>query len=341
MTAIAPQETLNKVIGALMLGTLINCMLFMLEILEVHKYFRMYPKDPPVIKVAIAVCLLLDATCTFAQWACIYLYGVIHWGDLDYLGYQNLVIPVYIYTSGILGCIVQNYLISRYYKLTGRKIVCGALMFMTLAALVGSVWCATQLSIVTDYAHRSVAVTSAILWLASSAATDVSIASALVFQLRSAGARTAFKQTRSLINRLIFYTIQTGSFTTAIAICVLVTYLHDTNANVCVGFGFTLGRLYTLTMLFNLNNRSLMRDGKSTEGSSGQQQHTPNNDISLHGITIHRTAIVHIDDEERATSTHEVDNKRPSDYGPFNDYANSKTNVTNDLVVPPQLPVKA
>ncbi|KAJ7172763.1 hypothetical protein C8R43DRAFT_943837 [Mycena crocata] len=71
-------------------------------------------------------------------------------GTGHYLGYQNLVIPVYIYTSfgtlmsifwihsGIIGCIVQNYLLSRYYQLTRCPL------------LVGSVWCATQMVIVTD-----------------------------------------------------------------------------------------------------------------------------------------------------------------------------------------------
>ncbi|KAF7328125.1 hypothetical protein MVEN_02569500 [Mycena venus] len=322
MAPAAPLETLNKVIGALLLGAFANSMLYMLEILEVIKYFRRFPNDPKTLKCSIVVLLLLDSTCTFAQWACLYLYGVLHWGDLDYLGYQNLVIPIYIYTSGIIGFIVQNFLISRYFKLTKRWIVCAGLIFMTIAALVGSVWCATQLSIVTDYSHRNVAVNSAILWLVSSAATDTAIASALVIQLRSV--TSAFRETRSLIRRLIFHTIQTGSVTTAIAICVLVTYLNDTNANICVGFGFTLGRLYTLTMLFNLNNRQALKEGDS---HSGGLNHTPSNEISMHGITVHRTAIVHID-EEQAASHHEIDDKRTPEYGgPFDGYDKSTSEV--------------
>ncbi|KAJ7708894.1 hypothetical protein B0H17DRAFT_1174192 [Mycena rosella] len=324
MAPTAPLEQLNKVIGALMLGTFVNSMLYMLEILEVIKYYKGFPKDSKTIKACIFTLVLLDTTCTFAEWACIYLYGVLHWGDLSYLGYQNLVIPIYIYTSGIIGFIVQNFLISRYYKLTNRRAVCATLVLMSTAAEVGSVWCATQLSVVTDYTHRNVAVHSAILWLVSSAATDISIAAALVLQLHSV--TSAFRETRSLIRRLIFHTIQTGSFTTAIAICVLVTYLTDTNANICVGFGFTLGRLYTLTMLFNLNNRRITKDGG--ESGSARNNNTPTGaDISLHGITVHRTAIVHIDDEQ-APSQHEMDDKRTPDYGPFNDYAKSHSDET-------------
>ncbi|KAF8214836.1 hypothetical protein K438DRAFT_2138370 [Mycena galopus ATCC 62051] len=280
MAPAAPLDTLNKVIGALLLGAFANSMLYMLEILEIIKYFRRFPNDTKTLKCTIVALLLLDSTCTFGQWACLYLYGVIHWGDLDYLSYQNLVIPIYIYTSGLIGFIVQNFLISRYFRLTKRWFVCAGLIFMTFAALVGSVWCATQLAIVTDYSDRKVAVNSAILWLVSSAATDTAIASALVIQLRSVN--SAFRETKSLIRRLIFHTIQTGSLTTAIAICVLVTYLNDTNANICVGFGFTLGRLYTLTMLFNLNNRQASKEGDS---HSGGLNHTPSNEISMHGIS--------------------------------------------------------
>ncbi|KAF7328160.1 hypothetical protein MVEN_02573500 [Mycena venus] len=319
MAPTAPLDTLNKVIGALLLGAFVNSMLYMLEVLEVIKYFRRFPNDTKLLKCSIVTLVLLDSTCTFAQWACLYLYGVLHWGDLDYLGYQNLVIPIYIYTSGIIGFIVQNFLISRYFKLTRRRVVCAGLILMTVAAFVGAVWSATLLTIVTDYSHRNVAVKSAILWLASSAATDTAIASALVIQLRSV--TSVYRETRSLVRRLIFHTIQTGSVTSTIAICVLVTYLNDTNANVCVGFGFTLGRLYTLTMLFALNNRHAFKEVDNLD-------HTPSNEITLHGITVHRTAIVHMD-EEQAASRHEMEDKRTRKYGPFDGYDRSTSEVNS------------
>ncbi|KAJ7601562.1 hypothetical protein B0H17DRAFT_998455 [Mycena rosella] len=324
MAPTAPLEQLNKVIGALMLGTFVNSMLYMLEILEVIKYYKWFSKDSKTIKTCIFTLVLLDTTCTFAEWACIYLYGVTHWGDLAYLGYQNLAIPIYAYTTGITGFIVQNFLISRYYKLTNRRYVCVTLVLMSMAATVGAVWSGTRILMVTDYAHRNLVVHAAILWLVSSAATDISIAAALVLQLHSV--KSAFRETRSLIRRLIFHTIRTGSLTTSVAICVLVTFLIDTNANICTGLAFTLGRLYTLTILFNLNNRRILKDG--VESGSARNNNTPTGaDISLHGITVHRTAIVHIDDEQ-APSKHEMDDKRTPDYGPFNNYSNSHSDET-------------
>jgi hypothetical protein len=131
MAPAAPLDTLNKVIGqvpvlclskfprlseglrALLIGAFVNSMLYMLEILEVIKYFRCFPNDTKRLKCSIVTLILLDSTCTFAQWTCIYLYGVLHWGDLDYLGYENLAIPIYIYTrSGtfvsICGCGINS-----------------------------------------------------------------------------------------------------------------------------------------------------------------------------------------------------------------------------------------
>ncbi|KAJ7433478.1 hypothetical protein FB451DRAFT_1572496 [Mycena latifolia] len=299
----APLDTLNKVIGALMLGTFANSMLYMLEILELIKYFKTFRNDSATIKTCIVILALLDTTCTFAEWACIYLYGVLHWGDLDYLAYQNLVIPIYIYTRFRDHWVHRpKFLDFPVLQIDEATLICAGLVVMAGASLVGSVWCATQLSIVTDYDHRSVAVKSAILWLVSSAATDISIAAALVLQLQG-----------------------TGSLTTAIAICVLATYLTDTSANICVGFGFMLGRLYTLTMLFNLNNRKILKEG----GQSSGRDNTPMGaDISLQGITIHRTAIVHID-EEQAPSRHEMDDKRSPAYGSFTDYDKANTEGTD------------
>jgi len=85
----------------------------------------------------------------------------------------------------------------------------------------------------------------------------------------------------SLIRRLMASTIHTGTMTSVVAVITLILFLTDKEGNceliwqhltlfeddlslvivivVSSGFAYCLARIYTLTMLYNLNNRSSLR----------------------------------------------------------------------------------
>jgi hypothetical protein len=88
-------------------------------------------------------------------------------------------------------------------------------------------------------------------------------------------------------------------------------YLVNTKLNITVGFGFCLGRAYSLTMLFNLNTR---RTGRSTDASTrggvaSSASFRDGNEVGqgaiglasrngAGGISVHQTAVVHIDSDD-------------------------------------------
>lgn len=101
-----------------------------------------------------------------------------------------------------------------------------------------------------------------IVWLAISAAADVCIAVFLVFQLRTMQGFT--KNTRKMIRRLTFAAIETGSITASWALIALAVFLATPTSNIDVGIAYVLGRLYSITLLFNLIYRkplSVMNEG--------------------------------------------------------------------------------
>jgi len=83
----------------------------------------------------------------------------------------------------------------------------------------------------------------------------------------------------SLIHKLMASTIRTGTVTSIVAVIILVLFLIDNESNgesiwqylkliedadpstAPMAFGFCLGRIYALTMLYNLNNRSSIKGG--------------------------------------------------------------------------------
>ncbi|KAJ7457790.1 hypothetical protein FB451DRAFT_588791 [Mycena latifolia] len=289
----------DKVLGALMIGSWANSSLYIIEVMQAYKYFENFGGDHLYVKLAICLCLAFDTISIAANYGGVYLYSVVHWGDVAYV--QNEYWPLYLYiiTTGCTAFVVQNFLIFRYWRATRGFVTALLLMLTSLTALAGSI--ATLVIIVqySTYAERDHVVAPVIIWLVASACADIALALTLVWQLR--GMKSAFKSTQSVIKRLIASSIQTGTVTSLVATIVLVTYLSDKESNVTVGIGFCLGRIYTLTLFYNLNNR-----GRSTvtDGSSGgpqtlhvQDRH-PVGTESMGGIHIHRTAIVKIDEEE-------------------------------------------
>jgi hypothetical protein len=110
--------------------------------------------------------------------------------------------------------------------------------------------------------------------MGASALADVSIAIALVIALVKAGSKTSMSRTKKLISRLIVVAIQSGTFTTILAVSLLTIYLLKPTTNDSAYFSFCLGRAYTLTMLFNLNLRRTIEKSRSastahTLGSPG------------------------------------------------------------------------
>ncbi|KAJ6460632.1 hypothetical protein C8R45DRAFT_1109042 [Mycena sanguinolenta] len=143
---------------------------------------------------------------------------------------------------------------------------------------------------------------TATIWLITGAVADISIASALLWELRKA--KSSFKETRSRLNRLVIQTIQTGTAGASIALAVLVAFLANKQSNVPTGIAYGLGPVYCITMLVSLNNRQTgpwwSGRGTSSGGNVDSRVERGNQERSEGGdaygsIHVHRTAVVHID----------------------------------------------
>ncbi|KAJ7726941.1 hypothetical protein B0H16DRAFT_1735440 [Mycena metata] len=90
---------------------------------------------------------------------------------------------------------------------------------------------------------------------------------------RSSGAfidvKAEDQSAKSLLRRLMTSAISTGSSTSLIAIVAVFAYFHEPASNVAISVTFILGRVYSCTMLYLLNNRSKMR-GEMADGTTGE-----------------------------------------------------------------------
>ncbi|KAF9031233.1 hypothetical protein BDZ89DRAFT_984848, partial [Hymenopellis radicata] len=279
-------------LGSVLIGSWISSMLFMLIILKTITYYSSLKSDSLRLKIFVAFAVTVDTVSLCGDYADVYLYTVSHWGDQVFLRSQYWPFAVYLTTTGITALLSQSFLVSRYYSLTKKWLVAVFLSLCILFSFGGSVAVVIILTRFNAYSQRFMVKTPAILWLTTTAVTDILIASLLIWQLHHM--KTSFKTTEHLIQRLMRTSMQTGTTTSVIALCALISYLVNNTSNVGTGLCFILGRIYILTLLFNLTLRNPKKERTSLIIAHDYQP--PRGPTVTDGIPVQRTAVVHTDD---------------------------------------------
>ncbi|KAJ7277099.1 hypothetical protein C8J57DRAFT_1713604 [Mycena rebaudengoi] len=277
------------VLGALLVGTWANSALYTVEVIQAVYFYRNFKHDNWMLKLLVSSAIAIDSVSMIANYASVYLFETL-----------------YLVATGVVTALVQSFLAGRYWLLTRSKFITIALFFFITVAAGGAFACGVTLAIFPEYKNRRKVTIPAFFWLISEAVTDISIASALLWEFRKA--KSSFKETRrrvcDLLNRLVAQTIQTGTAGATIALAVLVAFLVNKESNVPTGIAYTLGRVYCITMLANLNGRKIRKQwsgrgtssgaNPETRGERGNQERSEGDD-EYGGIHVHRTALVHID----------------------------------------------
>ncbi|KAJ7669109.1 hypothetical protein B0H14DRAFT_3909643 [Mycena olivaceomarginata] len=294
-------------------------------------YYRHFKHDNWMLKLLVLSAISIDSVSMCANYASVYLYTITHWGDLAYVQNQYWFDPLYIFATGVVAALAQSFLAGRYWLLTRNKFITLTLFIFITVATGGAFACGVTIAMFPEYTNRRKVIIPATTWLITEAVTDISIASALLWEFRKA--KSSFKETRSLLNRLVARTIQTGTAGASIALAVLVAFLANKESNVTAGIAYTLGHVYCITMLSNLNSRGI---GKSwsgggtssggnleTRGERGNQGRSEGGD-EYGCIHVHRTAVVHIDTPQEFL-------KNPSKSNPGQDLLDDSPSVDIEM----------
>ncbi|KAF5334586.1 hypothetical protein D9758_018130 [Tetrapyrgos nigripes] len=181
--------------------------------------------------------------------------------------------PLCLIVNGTSAAIVQCFMLNRYWVLTSRKSVVGAIG-LTILLHVGSAAYVTALIIAFhNDPSRTRILTGVILWLTSGAVVDISIAILLVVYYISTDVE--LRSSRRLIRRLTTLALKTGLFTAVTAILPLALFVSDYQTNVDLIFIYNINHVYSLTLLYNLNiRRKLIGIGQTI--NLGSEVVTPN-----------------------------------------------------------------
>ncbi|KAJ6545608.1 hypothetical protein B0H19DRAFT_1380155 [Mycena capillaripes] len=227
------------ILGALLVGTWASSVLYTVEAIQAAYYYRHFKDDNWMLKLLVSSAIAFDSVSMIANYASVYLVCI------RFFDHMNAPIDVMyrtksltgetwciyrtsigqfdvlsVFTIGAVAALAQGFLAVRYWILSKNKFVTLTLFFFITVAAGGAFASGATLVIFSEYTDRTKAIIPVTTWLVTGAVTDIFIAMALVLELRKV--ESSFKETRSLVDRLVAQSIQTGAAGATIALAVLV-----------------------------------------------------------------------------------------------------------------------
>ncbi|KAJ7138534.1 hypothetical protein C8R43DRAFT_607308 [Mycena crocata] len=260
--------------GPMVLGYMWRYCLYGMLLVQFYTYTEGFPKDRVGIKAVVWSMFVLETAFTIlttvAAWK---MFGT-GWGDTDTLLILDITWAPLPELNGILAGIAQSFYIWRIWRLTNKiwiPISIGCVMLVqVVAAFYFGIEIAMEGMIVEKLNGLSSEIT---LWLTGSAICDLLITISLVFMLSRRKTNSKFQRTSGLINKLIRFSVETGSVTSLGATIEVVLWLACRQWNFHFILFLSLGKLYSNMLMATLNCRApVLQAGAAT---SGTMQHIP------------------------------------------------------------------
>ncbi|KAJ6556059.1 hypothetical protein B0H19DRAFT_1262175 [Mycena capillaripes] len=307
----ANMSQFDAIFGCILISTWMSASLYGIVISQIFEYFRLYPEDSKLRRGLVYTCLLLLTVDMVAQFANVYLPTVTYWGNAAAAQKEYWPVPLGVISTSVTGCIVDTFLINRFYGLSKNLWISLFLGACVAVGFAGNIMLAVTIELSNAYSasealQRHEAALATLIWTVGTA--NVLIAAALIWRLITLKSKSSFKTTKSLIQRLVIGTMQTGSATSIAALLVLIMFYSGNAASNMPGtFHNFLSPLYVLTLLYNLNLRR--QDGLSGTRSGGRSTESRGRDnICMDGIHVHRSALVSMDPPQNASRRVETEN---------------------------------
>ncbi|KAG9311992.1 hypothetical protein JVU11DRAFT_7263 [Chiua virens] len=262
----------GEIYGPMLIGTLLNCILYGATVVQAYIYFQTYKGDKRWMKMFVLYMLIFETLNTACDIGVIYEPLILHFGSPQVLQVAPLLLPASGYrylechheidftdkscedpiTTVMISFPVQLFIVWRVKKLTKSIVLPLIISFFAFASFVGGILISALLiSIDFQYSQFHHNDSALIVWLASAAVADTLITASLVHSLLRK--RTGFAATDDVINRIIRLTIQTGMMTAIFAIMDVTLFTLGKTWNFI--WDIPLSKLYSNTILSTLNAR--------------------------------------------------------------------------------------
>ncbi|KAJ6586440.1 hypothetical protein DFH09DRAFT_1308468 [Mycena vulgaris] len=258
---------LDLTIGCLLFASWANMILFTLQCMQTYRYFSKYPNDIWFNKGSVLLTLCSDFTTVLACLSSVYLYMVTHWD----IPSEPTVVHSALQSLGPVSqpAVVQVWLTRMVWNLTRQWFWIPTIGVFILTGITGSGATAGQIFLDSSYTSR-LALSQICHHLAIGMCRSGLPLLPVFWYGNSSSIKTSFVGTKDLLRRLSIAAVRNGSITTIMTLIAIIVFKIQPETNSATMIEMTMGRIYTLSMLSNLNDRILML--AEAQGSSGPKR---------------------------------------------------------------------
>ncbi|KAF9451650.1 hypothetical protein P691DRAFT_698895 [Macrolepiota fuliginosa MF-IS2] len=279
----------DEIVGVLLLGIMFNTYLYGLVTYQFITYYTSKYNDALWIR-AIVGCLFFVDTAH----SCVAIYAawetcVTNYTNPAYFATVSWTIPFTACATSVAAFLSQGFLGHRVLILTKSKLLAGVIGVFSFLGFFFGFYAGIYSGILHEVAKFGPLGPFVTCWLTFQTAADVMITVTLIWTLKKA--RTGFRKTDTIINRLIRGAVQTGLFASIFALCDMFAFQFRRETYLYAMFAYPIGRIYTNTLLDTLNARNSLK-----------QQNGATMDVESEG----NTAAFRMTDQPRQDMSHTV-----------------------------------
>nr|GAT48368.1 predicted protein [Mycena chlorophos] len=252
----APDVT--ALFGPLLLGVLLNTLLYGVMLVQAYLYFHHFKTDRMWFKWLVGYLVVVETANLVCDIGLIYEPLILRYAQPQAL----ITSPILLRADGILTVLVstpaQLFVAWRLHVITHSYTVSLAIGFLAIVSFGGGLSVSAIVTMHPDFQSFPTFKPEVFTWFISSAACDVLLTSALVVSLWKRKSKVA--ATDSYVNKIIRLTVHTGMITAAAALADMLLYAFIPNTTYNFIIDFALAKLYTNSLLSTLNARPWRQD---------------------------------------------------------------------------------
>jgi len=261
----------DLLIGPMLVGVLLNMMLYGAVVTQMYAYYQRFADDPAWIRYFMLYLFLVGFGNVVVECGIIFEPLIIRYGTVAAVTISPKLLPGDSILISIVSTPVQLFAAWRISVFTRSLIFPGLITLISLSSFASGINMFVKVVRNPEYREFDSFITAASVWLASSAVCDVVIAVGMTHALYTR--KTGFSFVDGHINRIIRLTLETGALTAITALMDIILFLGFPRTSMNFIVNFPLSSLYTCSILAMLN----FRDRRNT--TDVEKEHTTHTDI--------------------------------------------------------------
>ncbi|KAJ7197414.1 hypothetical protein GGX14DRAFT_471281, partial [Mycena pura] len=215
-------------LGAIEIGMAFSTLLFGVVSLQTFNYYRNFPNDSWRLKALVGAVWVLELAHSICSWHGMFLVTVTFYGQPSHILDPPVTIVLISLFAGIIVVLVQGFFCFRIYRLSGRKLWLP--IFCFVLAVSPLMFSLKILAIFIESGEFSSLLqgTGKILLTTATALVPVehgAVAGVLIYYLLKMKRSNSFPQTRSMVDSIVLWTIETTLAATLMSVIELIMFL--------------------------------------------------------------------------------------------------------------------